>query len=83
MTALLFLTVASSVCTGLVGGVFFAFSVFVMRALEQLPREQGVAGIPRSSEDPPNGGKPRRSRLCSCVESESHPWTFESFGTWQ
>ncbi len=47
MTALLFLTVASSVCTGLVGGVFFAFSVFIMRALAQLPPEQGVAAMKR------------------------------------
>jgi len=47
MTALLLLTVASSVFAGLIGGVFFAFSVFVMRALAQLPPEQGVAAMQR------------------------------------
>lgn len=30
-----------------VGGVFFAFSSFVMRALGQLPLEAGVAAMPR------------------------------------
>lgn len=47
MTALLLLTVLGSVCAGTVGGVFFAFSVFVMRALEQLPPEQGIAAMQR------------------------------------
>jgi uncharacterized membrane protein len=47
MTAVLLLTVASSVCAGLIGGVFFAFSVFVMRALAELPPEQGVAAMQR------------------------------------
>lgn len=32
---------------GLVGGVFFAFSSFVMRALAELPAEQGVAAMQR------------------------------------
>jgi len=37
------------VCTGagIVGGVFFAFSAFVMRALSQLPASQGVAAMQR------------------------------------
>lgn len=47
MTALLVLCVLGSVCAGTVGGVFFAFSVFVMRALGQLPPEQGVAAMQR------------------------------------
>jgi len=47
MTALLLLTVLGSVCAGTVGGVFFAFSVFVMRALEQLPPGQGIAAMQR------------------------------------
>ncbi|MEF7612818.1 anthrone oxygenase family protein [Aquincola sp. MAHUQ-54] len=32
---------------GLVGGVFFAFSTFVMKALSQLPAAQGVAAMQR------------------------------------
>jgi uncharacterized membrane protein len=32
---------------GLVAGVFFAFSSFVMKALAQLPAEQGVAAMQR------------------------------------
>jgi uncharacterized membrane protein len=32
---------------GLVGGVFFAFSTFVMKALAQLPAGQGVAAMQR------------------------------------
>lgn len=47
MTALIALAVASSVVAGLVGGVFFAFSVFVMRALADQPSAQGVAAMQR------------------------------------
>ena len=47
MSALLLLTVVSCVFTGLIGGVFFAFSVFVMRALADLPPEQGIAAMQR------------------------------------
>lgn len=32
---------------GTIGGVFFAFSVFVMKALAQLPASQGVAAMQR------------------------------------
>ena len=32
---------------GLIGGVFFAFSTFVMKALAQLPAEQGIAAMQR------------------------------------
>ena len=31
--------------SGLVAGIFFAFSTFVMRALGQLPRAQGIAAM--------------------------------------
>jgi uncharacterized membrane protein len=34
---------------GIVGGVFFAFSTFVMKALAQLPASQGVAAMQRIS----------------------------------
>ena len=32
---------------GIVGGVFFAFSTFVMKALAQLPASQGIAAMQR------------------------------------
>lgn len=47
MAAFECLVVVSSVLAGLVGGVFFAFSVFVMRALAQLPPAQGIAAMQR------------------------------------
>jgi uncharacterized membrane protein len=40
-------TLAACLATGTVGGVFFAFSVFVMRALAELPPSQGVAAMQR------------------------------------
>ena len=33
--------------TGLIAGVFFAFSAFVMKALAQLPAEQGIRAMQR------------------------------------
>jgi uncharacterized membrane protein len=39
------LTLASALGCGLIGGVFFAFSVFVMRALARLPAAQGIAAM--------------------------------------
>jgi uncharacterized membrane protein len=39
------LTLAAVVGAGLVGGVFFAFSNFVMRALERLPPSEGAAAM--------------------------------------
>lgn len=39
--------VASTVASALVGGVFFAFSVFVMRALAKLPPAQGILAMQR------------------------------------
>jgi uncharacterized membrane protein len=41
------LPVLLAVGAGLVGGIFFAFSTFVMKALAQLPPEQGVAAMQR------------------------------------
>jgi uncharacterized membrane protein len=41
------LTLILSIGAGLIGGVFFAFSVFVMKALAQLPAEQGVRAMQR------------------------------------
>ncbi len=39
------MVVGSTVASALVGGVFFAFSVFVMRALADLPLAQGILGM--------------------------------------
>jgi len=39
------LTLLASIGAGTVGGVFFAFSAFVMKALAQLPASQGVASM--------------------------------------
>ena len=39
------LTVAAVLGSGLVAGIFFAFSTFVMRALGQLPANQGIAAM--------------------------------------
>ena len=41
------LPVLLAVGAGIVGGVFFAFSTFVMKALAQLPADQGVAAMQR------------------------------------
>lgn len=41
------LTLILSIGSGLIGGVFFAFSAFVMKALAQLPAEQGVRAMQR------------------------------------
>jgi uncharacterized membrane protein len=40
-------TLLASVGAGTVGGVFFAFSTFVMQALAQLPASQGIAAMQR------------------------------------
>ena len=39
------LSFATAVACGLVGGVFFAFSAFVMAALARLPAPQGIAAM--------------------------------------
>jgi len=41
------LLLIATVGAGLVGGVFFAFSTFVMRALAELPAEAGVRAMQR------------------------------------
>ena len=38
-------TLAAAVGSGLIAGVFFAFSTFVMRALARLPAAQGIAAM--------------------------------------
>ena len=39
------LTLLSALGCGLIGGVFFAFSTFVMKALASLPHTQGIAAM--------------------------------------
>lgn len=39
------LTFLAALGSGLIAGTFFAFSVFVMRALARLPAEQGIAAM--------------------------------------
>lgn len=41
------LAILAAVGAGIVGGVFFAFSTFVMRALAGLPAPQGIAAMQR------------------------------------
>jgi uncharacterized membrane protein len=41
------LTTASVIASALVAGVFFAFSVFVMRALASMPAAQGILAMQR------------------------------------
>lgn len=42
---LYYLTYASAVGAGLLAGVFFAFSAFVMQSLAKLPAEQGISAM--------------------------------------
>ena len=44
------LALLSCIGAGTVGGVFFAFSTFVMKALAQLPASQGVAAMQRINQ---------------------------------
>ncbi|MCD6054620.1 MAG: putative integral rane protein [Rubrobacteraceae bacterium] len=47
MSAILYTaTLASALGCGLVAGVFFAFSTFVMAALRRLKPEEGIAASP-------------------------------------
>lgn len=48
------LTLYSSVASGLMAGVFFAFSTFVMRALGALPAPQGIAAMQSLNRYAPN-----------------------------
>src|SRR5262245_6488620 len=44
-TFIFVLTFAAAIGSGLVAGIFFAFSSFVMAALGRLPAEQGMAAM--------------------------------------
>jgi uncharacterized membrane protein len=41
------LSLSTCVGAGLIAGVFFAFSAFIMKALAELPTEQGIAAMQR------------------------------------
>lgn len=43
--SILVVTVATVLGCGLVGGVFFAFSTFIMSALARLPTQEGIAAM--------------------------------------
>lgn len=47
MSVLAVLVVVAATCAALIGGVFFAFSVFVMRALAGMPPAQGILAMQR------------------------------------
>jgi uncharacterized membrane protein len=49
------LTVIAAVCAGLCGGVFFAFSTFVMPALHKLRPAAGIAAMQEINRAAPNG----------------------------
>jgi uncharacterized membrane protein len=42
-----FLVIATCVGAGTIGGVFFAFSTFVMKALDQLSAQEGIVAMQR------------------------------------
>ena len=48
------LALATSVATGVSGGVFFGFSTFVMRALDRLPADQAIAAMNSINTYAPN-----------------------------
>jgi uncharacterized membrane protein len=45
MIVLIIALVAAAIGSGLVAGIFFAFSAFVMTALSRIPAEQGIAAM--------------------------------------
>jgi uncharacterized membrane protein len=47
------LTLVAAVGAGLAGGVFFAFSTFIMRALEDLPPTEGIAAMQSINKQAP------------------------------
>ena len=48
------LTIGSAIGAGVAGGVFFAFSTFIMRALNGLPSEQGLSAMQSINREAPN-----------------------------
>jgi uncharacterized membrane protein len=54
-TQLVTLIIVAAVGSGIVGGVFFAFSTFVMKALDRLPASQSVSAMQAINKAAPNG----------------------------
>ena len=52
--AVRWLTILTATGAALVGGVLFAFSTFVMRALDSLPAPDGIAAMQAINRDAPN-----------------------------
>lgn len=48
------LTITAALGAGLSAGVYFAFSTFVMKALERLPASQGIAAMQALNKTAPN-----------------------------
>lgn len=42
---IIFVTIITALSSSLLGGLYFVFSVVIMRALEKLPAEQGIAAM--------------------------------------
>ncbi|MBB6633419.1 DUF1772 domain-containing protein [Cohnella thailandensis] len=51
MGILYYLTFASAIGSGLLAGIFFAFSTFVMTALSRLPAEQSISAMQTINTD--------------------------------
>ena len=70
------LTIVGAVGSGLVAGVFFAFSTFVMSGLRRAPAPAGIAAmqsINRAGPDPAVHARPRSARPGSASCSASSP----------
>ena len=48
------ITIGSAIGSGVAGGVFFAFSTFIMRALDRLPPEEGLSAMQSINREAPN-----------------------------
>ncbi len=55
-TATRILTIVSAVGAGVIGGLFFAFSTFVMTGLNDLPPSQGIAAMQSINRAAPKDG---------------------------
>jgi uncharacterized membrane protein len=49
------LITVAAIGSGIVGGVFFAFSTFVMKALDRLPAPQSISAMQAINKAAPNG----------------------------
>jgi uncharacterized membrane protein len=54
-TQLVTVIIVAAVGSGIVGGVFFAFSTFVMKALDRVPASQSISAMQAINKAAPNG----------------------------